>query len=143
MRNRTFYGIHAALAAVSLAFIAACGGAGSFTAHGGETVCIDAADVTTGTQVTVVDSNSHVIGTGTLTDDNSAAAQKAITAYDTEQLSLGVFGQATGSGMGVYTFTATVPSGETRYGVNIGQNRGTLWFSENQMKSGPQISLGC
>ncbi len=35
------------------------------------------------------------------------------------------------------------PGGEARYGIQAGQNRGTVWFSEMQMRKGPGLSLGC
>jgi Protein of unknown function (DUF2510) len=117
-------------------------GPSAFTAHGAEQVCADAPDITDGTQVTVTDSSGHVIGTGTLAEDDSPAAMAAEKQYDQLQLSLGALGGG-GPGMSIYTFTATVPGGEPRYGIAIGQNRGTVWFSQSQMRSGPQLSLGC
>ncbi|MGH3191742.1 MAG: DUF2510 domain-containing protein [Streptosporangiaceae bacterium] len=116
-------------------------GPSAFTAHGGEQVCGDAPDIADGTQVTVTDSSGHVIGTGTLAEDDSAAAMKAVTAYDKLQASLGTFGDG---GLSIYDFTVTgLPGGETRYGISIGQDRGTVFFSEKQMRAGPALNLGC
>jgi hypothetical protein len=122
---------------------AACGGPGSFTAQGNDQVCVDAQDITDGSQVTVTDSSHKVIGTGTLAEDDSKAAQKVIKEYDTLQVSLGALGQG-GPGMSIYKFTVTgLPAGQPLYGISVGQNRGTVWFSEKQMRSGPGLSLGC
>lgn len=116
----------AAVAAAVLALAAAaCGGPGNFTAHGSEQVCADAPDITDGTQVTVTDSANHVIGTGTLATDGSAAATKLVQQYDSLQASLGTFGNS--SGIYIYKFTVSdLPAGQQRYGISIGQNRGTI-----------------
>jgi hypothetical protein len=37
----------------------------------------------------------------------------------------------------------TVPGGEARYGITIGHNLGTVWFTPAQMAKGPGVSLGC
>lgn len=117
-------------------------GPGDFTARGGESVCVDAPDVTAGTQVTVTDSAGRVIGTGTLADDNSAAAVAAVKQY--AQLS-GVLAAFAGNSavMSVYTFAVAVPGGQQRYGVSTSERRGTVWFTEAQMRQGPHLSLGC
>jgi hypothetical protein len=119
----------AALAAAMALAITGCGG-GNFTAHGADTVCGDflngtsAADtypdITSGATVTVIDSASHVIGTGSL--------------------SATTLGTSTGD---IYKFAVTIPAGETRYGIEIGRDRGTVWESEKQMRTGPSVSLGC
>ena len=58
------------------------------------------------------------------------------------EASLGTFGNS--SGMYINKFTVSdLPAGQQRYGISIGQNRGTIWFSEKQMRSGPGLSLGC
>jgi hypothetical protein len=122
--------------------LTAFAGPGTFTAQGSETVTIDAPDVTDGSQVTVTDSGGHILGTGTLVTDDSAAAQKEISQYDALNASLGAFGGG-GPGMSVYKFTvAGLPGGQARYGVQIGQNRGTLWFTEAQMRAAANLSLG-
>jgi hypothetical protein len=41
-----------------------------------------------------------------------------------------------------YDFTATVPAGLARYGILVGQNRGTTWFTEQQMRHDPVLTLG-
>lgn len=76
-------------------------------------------DITDGSQVTVIDSASHVIGTGSL------------NATSTTTL------------MDKYSFRVRVPGGEARYGIEIGHDRGTDWFSEKEMRAGPGVSLGC
>ncbi len=70
--------------------------------------------------VTVVDDSGAVIGTGTLaaSDPSSWGPQDA-----------------------VYAFVVTVPAGQPRYGIEIGRNRGTEWFTEGQMRKGPSLSL--
>jgi len=105
-------------------------GGGTMTVHGTEQVsanpfngmnATDAyPDITAGAQVTVVDPSGKVIGTGSLAE----ADPSAWDLYDA-----------------VYSFTVTVPAGESRYGIEIGQNRGTVWFTPQQMASGPGLSL--
>lgn len=129
-------------AAGSLLAVALTSKPSSFTAHGLEEVCVDALDVTDGSQVTVTDSSGKVIGTGTLHTDNSKAAQ----AIESESalLSAALGPMSDGSSTSVYDFTVTVPAGLDRYGVSVGGgSHGTLWESEAQMKAGPQIGLGC
>jgi hypothetical protein len=77
-------------------------------------------DITGGSPVTVVDTSGEVIGTGVLapSDPTSWGAQDA-----------------------VYSFTLAVPVGEPRYGIEVGHNRGTAWFSEAQMRTGPALSV--
>jgi hypothetical protein len=131
------------VAAIAGIVFAVTSGPGSFTAHGTEEVCVDAPDITDDTQVTVLDSAGHVLGTGSLAEDNSPEATKLITQYDALQVSLGSFGNS-GPGMSIYTFTVTgLPGGQARYGIAVGQNRGTVYFTEQQMRSGPGVNLGC
>jgi hypothetical protein len=140
--NRTRIAAALTTAATSAAILAACSGNGTITAHGTEMVCVDAPDITDGAQVTVKDSADHVIATGTLTADNSKLAGQVIAQYDALQATLSGLG-GNGTGMSVYDFSVTVPAGLTRYGIDAGHDRGTLWFSEKQMRQSPGISLGC
>jgi hypothetical protein len=88
--------------------VAACGGGGQMTVHGAEDVTVSPGsgmtvqdafpDVTSGSQVTVVDPSGKVIGTGTL----AYAKGDATAALQWEM---------------AYVFTVTVPAGETRYRV--------------------------
>jgi hypothetical protein len=108
-----------------------------FTAHGTIELCdstvlngggtgniaTDFPDITDGGQVTVVNQAEQVIGTGTL------ATGQAVN-----------LGLVSGQD---YTWSAQVPAGQARYGVQIGQNRGAVWFSETQMRSGPGTELNC
>jgi hypothetical protein len=113
----------------------AISGPGILTARGTEAVCSadydplnpagtsaadEYPDITDGGQVTVIDSANHVIGTGTLSLAGGSTPAEAH-----------------------YTFSVRVPSGEARYGIEIGHNRGTVWTSEKEMRSGPGVSLGC
>ncbi len=77
-------------------------------------------DITAGSAVRVVDSSGTVIGAGTLaaSDPSSWGPQDA-----------------------VYAFVVTVPAGQPRYGIEIGRNRGTEWFTEDQMRKGPSLSV--
>lgn len=123
-------GLGVAAVAVSLAALFAAGvfTQQMMTVHGTEQVVVNAAtgmsaaaafpDITTGTPVTVVNPAGHVIGTGALSasDPSSWGQQNA-----------------------VFSFTVAVPAGESRYGVEIGRNRGTNWFSPAQMRKGPAI----
>jgi len=84
-------------------------------------------DISDGTQVVVLDPSGKVIATGTLSFD-----AKATRIFS----KLGAFGAET-----VYDFTVTVPSGESRYGIEV-SHRGTIWFTSKQMQKGPGLSLG-
>lgn len=130
------------VAAVAGIVFAVTSGPGSFTAVGTDEVCVDAPDITDGTQVTVLDSAGHVLGTGSLAEDNSSEATKLVQQYDQLQTSLGQLGG--GSGMSIYSFKLTgLPGGQSRYGITVGQNRGTIYFTEHQMRTGPGLDLGC
>lgn len=73
-----------------------------------------------GGQVTVIDSDHNVIGTGTLSETGTGGLDNDY-----------------------YTFTAKVPGGEQRYGIQIGNSsRGIVWFSQQQIHQGPHICLG-
>lgn len=136
----------AAAGGVGMAFaVNALSGPDSFTAKGSEITCISAPDITDGTQVVVTDSDGHVLATSSLQEDDSKTAMAAIKQYDALQLTLGSFGSlADGGGMSAYTFKVDVPAGQARYGVSVGDvNRGTVWFTESQMRKGPQVGLGC
>ena len=95
-------------------------------------------DITSGSQVTVTDSTGTVIGTGTLAYDSGktsvlvsyAALAAKLPSYDFTQ------------DVAVYTFTVTgLPGGLSRYGIKVGQNRGTIWESASQVKD-PALTLG-
>jgi hypothetical protein len=115
--------------------LALTSGPAPFTAHGNIELCTSPAlggggtpaedypDVTSGGQVTILDQQQHVITTATLTSGAS--------------MNTGLLdGQ-------FYNWSAKVPAGLARYGVEIGHDRGTVWFSERQMHAGPSTSLGC
>jgi hypothetical protein len=103
---------------------------GSMTVHGTEQVLVNSfdgmdistafPDITAGSAVTVVDQSGKVIGNSYLvaSDPTSWGPQDA-----------------------VYSFTVTVPAGESRYGVEIGRNRGTAWFNTQQMRADPALSV--
>jgi hypothetical protein len=135
--------IAAAVVAAAGTAVAGCGSGApaTFTAHGTEQVCApitggeNAAnaypDISAGAQVTVVSSSHAVIGTGTLATAPLPASDTTIGGTDMAQF------------FGAYKFTVRVPAGKARYGIEIGQNRGTIWASESQMRRGPGVSLGC
>lgn len=103
---------------------------GHLTVHGTEQVVVTSfdgmsterafPDITSGTPVTVVDPAGTVIGSASLaaSDPSSWGPQDA-----------------------VYAFVVTVPAGERRYGIEIGRNRGTTWFTEAQLRQGPALSV--
>jgi hypothetical protein len=103
-------------------------GPGTITAHGtlevavsmldGDTPSEAYPDISDGGQVTVIDSDHNVIGTGTLSETGTGGLDNDY-----------------------YTFTSKVPGGEQRYGIQIGNNRGVVWFSQQQMHQGPQLCL--
>lgn len=102
----------------------------TMTVHGTEQVVVGSfdgmstasafPDIGGGAPVTVVGPSGTVIGTGVLSasDPSSWGAQDA-----------------------VYSFTVTVPAGEPRYGIQIGRDRGTVWFTAGQMRAGPALSV--
>jgi hypothetical protein len=121
--------ILAAAAGIALlSGLTACGGASTLTAHGTETVAVSVLDgesareafpdVTDGSQVTVMDSTRNIIGNGILSETSTSIAEEQ------------------------FRFTVTVPGGLARYGIQVGSNRGTLWFSNKQMRQGPGLCLG-
>ncbi len=129
------------LAIIAVILIITVGGGSSFTAHGTAQDCTGV--ISDGTQAVVTDSSGKVIGTGTLVTDNSKAALAVEQQYDQLQLGLGSLGGNT-SGMSIYDFTASgLPSGLSRYGINLGSGHGTVWFSEKEMVAGPGRSLSC
>ena len=120
------------MALVAAALLAAACGGGQLTVHGAEDVSVSPGsgmtvqqafpDITSGSQVTVVDPSGKVIGTGTL----AYAKGDATAALQWEM---------------AYVFTVTVPAGEARYGIQVGHGRGTVWFTPQQMAKGPALSL--
>jgi len=114
----------------TLAGINAVSGGGSMTVHGTEVVTLNPLDgtnvsqafpdITAGTEVTVVSSSGTVIGSGSLSEADASSWTTWSAAY---------------------SFTVTVPSGEPRYGIQIGHDRGTVWFTQQQMAKGPGLSL--
>ena len=137
-----------AVAGVIISFISGGSAASPITSRGtvtlfsgllsGQNVQDSYPDITSGSQVTVSDSTGKVIGTGTLSYNSaqtsalvlmSALAAK-LPSYDLAQ------------DVAVYTFTVTsLPGGLERYGVKVGQNRGTVWETASQMKD-PGLTLG-
>lgn len=112
---------------------------------GGPEVTSAYPDVTNGSQITVVNSSGTVLGTGTL------SYSLPETAADATSMAAAFNGDAGGSAVtpgemavhvAVYDFTVNVPGEQTRYGVTVGQNRGTEWLSAAQMKSGPALQIG-
>lgn len=96
-----------------------------------------------GTPVAITNSSGTVVADATLTTDGSPAALAMVKQYDDlNALASALNGGATG--MSAYNWTVTVPAGQARYGVTVGSaTKGTIWFSEQQMRSGPATSLGC
>lgn len=103
----------------------------SFTAHGTLTVSTGLfvggppsevfSDISDGGQVTVVNSSNTVIGTGTIHLQGSPA--ETVGESDT------------------YTFTVSnLPGGLSRYGFQVGQNRGTVSETPSEAKN-PSLSL--
>lgn len=123
-----------ALAAAGLA-VAALAGAGIFrhgtiVVHGTEQLVVTSydgmsteqafPDITGGTPVTVVNPAGAEVGSALLSpsDPTSWGPQDA-----------------------VYAFVVTVPAGEQKYGIQIGRDRGTVWFTPAQMLRGPAVTL--
>jgi hypothetical protein len=133
----------------SAAVLAGCGGGpGNFTAKGTVEVFANAfggssvqdayPDIAAGGTVTVVDSSGKVIGTGTLSP-NLALVRQAETLFAAQT---GGSGVAMAEFVEAFSFSTAVPGGESRYGIQVGQNRGTVWESQSQMQKGPALTLG-
>lgn len=138
-----------ALAAVAAIGLAGCSsGSAPITSHGSVIVFASPfneqnvqeayPDVASGSQVTVTDSSGKVIGTGTLSSDPAKTAATLVTAT----AGTGLTASEMTEFVAVYDFTVTVPGGEDRYGIKIGQNRGTIYETPKQMKQGPSLTLG-
>jgi hypothetical protein len=135
-------------AAVALA-LAACGSSApaALTSHGtvivfaspfgGSTLQNAYPDVASGGQVTVTDSSGTVIGTGTLTYNPGQTTATLVTAT----AGSGLTASELTAFVAEYDFTVTVPGGLARYGIKVGQNRGTIYETAAQMKD-PSLTLG-
>lgn len=141
--------IIAVLAAAAVVALAGCGsGPVPIKSHGsvivfaspfnGQNVQDAYPDIASGSQVTVTDSSGKVIGTGTLNSDPAKTAATLVTAT----AGTGLTASEMTEFVAVYDFTVTVPSGLDRYGIKIGQNRGTIYESSMEMKQGPSLTLG-
>jgi hypothetical protein len=98
------------------------------TVHGSMTVtesCLSAnsdyPDVSTGAQVIITDASGKVLAQGAL------GGEKTVSQPLGDECD--------------YPFTVQVPSGQARYGITIGHNRGTVWFTPAEMRRGPGLSL--
>jgi hypothetical protein len=100
-------------------------------------------DITDGSQVTVTDSSGTVIGSGDLSYSEPKTLELVLAASAKMGQNASTVASALSQDVAVYTFTVSgLPGGEQRYGIKAGQNRGTIWFTASQMKSGPQLTLG-
>lgn len=130
--------------------VLASSGPGSFTAHGSimdESAVFGQPDCTSaGDQVVVTDSSGKVLATASLVE-NTAVEQKLDASSTVKSLAgmaaLDTVGetQIPVAAVGVYDFTVTVPGGEPRYGVAVGQHP-VVWFSAPQMAKGPGLTCG-
>jgi hypothetical protein len=83
----------------------------------------DYPDITAGAQVIITSPSGAVLDTGTLAGGTDTAGSY-------------------GTGECDYLFTAEIPGTQPRYGITVGRNRGTIWFTRDQMRNGPALSLG-
>lgn len=77
-------------------------------------------DIAAGDEVTVVDSSGTVVSSGILTQGMSSAGLVNSQFLD---------------------FTLSVPAGLDRYGIRVGLDRGTVWFTREQMRAGPELEM--
>ncbi|HEY2575108.1 MAG TPA: hypothetical protein VGI74_02260 [Streptosporangiaceae bacterium] len=122
---------------------------GTISVHGTEIVIADPfngqsvqevyPDVADGTRVTVVNPAGTAIATGTLRTDPAGMERALKIAVSGTPL---VPAADFASFVAEYDFTATVPAGLVRYGVRVGLGRHTAWFTEQQMRHGPELTLG-
>lgn len=139
----------ATLAAASALALAACGSApppitsqGSVTLYSGllsgMNVQDSYPDIASGSQVVVTDDSGKVIGTGTLSYDSGMTSALVTYAGLAAKLPSYDFTQD----VAVYAFTVSgLPAGLPRYGIKVGQNRGTIWETASQIKD-PSLTLG-
>ena len=85
----------------------------------------------------MTDSSGTVIGTGTLTYNSgqTTAMLKTTTSGS------GLTASELNAFVAVYDFTVTAPRRDGRYGIKVGQNRGTVYETAAQMKD-PLLTLG-
>jgi hypothetical protein len=98
----------------------------------------------TGEQVLILDASGKVLAVTTLREntkmEQKLEADPSAKQLATESGGLSALGGGTAADIiGYYTFTATVPSGGSTYGVKIGNGR-TLWFTGAQMAKGPGVT---
>jgi hypothetical protein len=134
-------------AAALAMLLSACGGTPSITSHGTVTVLADPGngqtaqdaypDIADGGQVTIMDASGKVIGTGTLSYSSSQTSAMLTKATAGSGLNAGELKTFVAE----YDFTATVPGGQSRYGIKVGQNRGTVYETAGQMKD-PSLTIG-
>jgi len=104
-------------------------------------------DITSGSQVIVTDSSGTVIGTGMLSYDKAktfalTTGTAVILAKKTGASASGI-ASALSQDVAIYDFSVSgLPGGLVRYGIKVGHNRGTIWFTAAQMKAGPGLTLG-
>jgi hypothetical protein len=108
--------------------LTACGNssAANITAKGMVRVCQGGADntgLTAGSQVAAVDSAGKVVGISSLTEMPNPPAVDTAALY------------------GDYTFTVTVTGDSPNYGIEVGTGAAPVWFSANEIKSGPTITV--
>jgi len=98
-------------------------------------------------QVLILDPTGKVIAVTSMTENTREetalekdGASGLLANLNNQLAGLGsLSGQAPGADViGVYDFTASVPSGDGRYGIKIGQGS-TVWFTEAQMDKGPGL----
>lgn len=126
-RHKAVTGLSAlATAAIAVTAVAiALTHQGQLAVHGNMEVlesCVSAStdypDITSGAQVVVTDASGKVLAVTAL------RSSKDISSLACD-----------------FPFTVTVPSGQSRYGIVIGHNRGTVWFTSAEMKHGPGLDL--
>lgn len=137
--------------ALAIALIAGCSSsAPALTAHGtitdnsalyGQPDCVSSGD-----QVVVTNSSGTVLATASLRE-NEAAERKLDSSAAVLQLvalaRLDTNGetQLPVAAVGFYDFTVTVPDGQARYGVRVGQHP-VYYVSGKDMARGPALSCG-
>ena len=99
-----------------------------------------------GSQVLITDPSGSVLAVTTLREDvkaerklEASPAAKQLASESNALNALG--GGAAVDSIGFYRFTATIPSGDSNYGVKVGSGH-VVWFTNAQMTKGPGLNCG-
>lgn len=100
-----------------------------------------------GSQVLIIDPSGKVLAVTTLQEDVKAERKlegspaAKLLARESNSLHLLGGGGVAADVIGFYRFTASVPSGDSNYGVKVGGGH-VVWFANARMAKGPTLNCG-